>query len=260
VELQSIAGPLAQAGYALYAVSYDSVEVLNAFARKYGISYPLLSDEGSKAIRALRILNEEAPPPVFGIPHPGTFVLDAGGTVRSKHFYASYRERDTGVGTLAHVAGIEAPGHGTAFEAAADGVAVSAWLDKDQYAWGQRVWLTVDLQIAPGLHVYGQPVPEGYYPLEVTVAPIERVVVGAPVTPPPAPFRVEGLDEQFAVYEGSVRIEIPLTFMTVDGGALAVALTVSYQACSATDCLPPAAVSLVLPIEEAPLIERPQPK
>ncbi len=248
---------LARAGYALYAVSYDSVEVLAGFAQKYGISYPLLSDDGSRVIRELGILNHEAAEPVFGIPHPGTFVLDADGAVRSKHFYPSYRERDTGVGVLEHLLGIDGGGHGEHREAAASGITARAWFDKGTYAWGQRVWLNVELEVAPGLHVYGRPIPGGYYPLEVTVAPIERVVVGAPVLPPPRPFRIAGLDEQFAVYDGRVRVAMPLTFMIVDGGTLNVAVTVSYQACSATDCLPPMSVQFVLPVAEEPLVERP---
>jgi len=250
-------GQLSRAGYALYAVSYDSIEVLSGFAQKYGISYPLLSDEGSRVIKELGLLNHEAPEPIAGIPHPGTFVLDADGAVRSKHFYPSYRERDTGVGVLEHLLGLGGARQGAAQEDDADGVTARAWFDKDTYAWGQRVWLNVELEIAPGLHVYGRPIPEGYYPLEVTVAPIERVLVGAAVLPAPAPFRVAGLDEQFVVYDGRVRVEMPLTFMIVDGGTLAVAVTVSYQACSATECLSPASMRFVLPIAEQPLVERP---
>jgi hypothetical protein len=254
-----VAGQLSRAGYALYAVSYDSVEVLSGFAQKYGITYPLLSDEGSKVIRELGILNEDAAAPVFGIPHPGTFVLNPDGTVRGKHFYPSYRERDNGVGVLEHLAGIKSDSRGAPVEIAADGVTVRAWFDKDAYAWGQRLWLTVELDIVPGLHVYGRPIPDGYYPLEVAVAPIERVVVGASVFPSPAPFQLPGLDEEFAVYEQSVRVELPLTFMVVDAGTLNVELTVSYQACSATDCLSPASVHLTLPLAERALVERPKP-
>lgn len=246
------------AGYALYAVSYDSVEVLSGFAAKYGITYPLLSDEGSEVIRELGILNEQAPAPVFGIPHPGTFILNADGTVRSKHFYPSYRERDTGAGVLEHLIGISGAGHGAERATDSEGVTVKAFFDKDTYAWGQRVWLSVQLDIAPGLHVYGRPIPDGYYPLDVAVAPIDRVIVGAPEFPPPAPFRFANLDEEFAVYEGSVHIESPITFMLVDGGPLEVPVTVAFQVCSLTECFPPASVQLVLPIAELPLVERPQ--
>ncbi len=251
---------LSSGGYALYAVSYDGIEVLASFAAKYGIGYPLLSDEGSRVIRELGLLNEEAPEQVFGIPHPGTFVVNADGTVRSKHFYPSYRERDSGVSVLTHLLGLDGGGHGATREAAGEGVTVRAWFGKDTYAWGQRVWLTVEVEPAPGLHVYGRPIPEGYYPLDVTVAPIERLVVGEPVYPATTPFRIEGLQEEFAVYERRVRIGIPLTFMIVDGGAMEVEVAVSYQACSTTECLAPNTVRLALPIAEMPLVERPQPR
>lgn len=256
--MQSIHPELQAAGFALYAVSYDSVEVLNSFATKHGIDYPLLSDEGSQVIRSLGILNEAAAEAVFGIPHPGTFVLNEDGTVRSKHFYASYRERDSGVGVLEHLLGLETGTHGAMGEAKTAGVTVHAWFDKDTYAWGQRIWLTVELQIADGLHVYGRPIAEGYYPLMVEIEPFERLIIGEAEVPAGIPFLVEGLDEQFHVYEGCVRVRLPITFMMVDGGTLEVSFKVSFQACSAIECFEPQSVRLVLPIGELPLVERPQ--
>ena len=256
--MQSIRPELQAAGFALYAVSYDSIEVLNGFAVKHGVDYPLLSDERSQVIRSLGILNEAAAEPVFGIPHPGTFVLNEDGTVRSKHFYASYRERDSGVGVLEHLLGLEAGTHGAMDEAETAGVTVRGWFDKDTYAWGQRIWLTVELQIADGLHVYGRPISEGYYPLVVEIEPLERLTIGEAEFPAAVPFRVEGLDERFHVYDGSVRARVPVTFMLVDGGTLDVAFKVSFQACSASECFVPQTVRMVLPIGELPLVERPQ--
>ncbi|MBI5948172.1 MAG: redoxin domain-containing protein [Chloroflexi bacterium] len=241
-------------------MSYDGVEALRGFGAKYGISYPLLSDEGSAVIRALGLLNEQAAEPIMGIPHPGTFVLNADGSVRSKHFYPSYRERDTGVGVLEHLLGVEAAVHGAIRDASVESVAVSAWFDKDSYAWGQRIWLTVELDIPAGLHVYGRPIPDGYHPLEVELEPIERVLPGPPRFPETKPFRIDGLDEAFHVYEGKVRVQVPVTFMLVDGGTLDAGVRVSFQACTTTECLAPQSLRLVLPIAEQPLVERPQPR
>ena len=260
MELQAIRQELDEAGYALYAVSYDAVDVLSGFAAKHGITYPLLSDEGSVVIRDLGLLNEDAAPAVAGIPHPGTFVLNADGTIRSKHFYPSYRERDTGAGVLAHLLGMQRHGAITAAKSGEPGIAVTASLDNDSYAWGQRIWLAVELDIPPGLHVYGKPIPEGYYPLEVSVAPIDRVAIGEATFPEARPFQIAGLDEQFVVYEGPVTVSLPLTFMTVDAGTLTVDVSVSFQACSDTDCLLPTTVPLQLTIDERPLVERPTPR
>jgi peroxiredoxin len=58
VELQQRAAELDQGVTKLFAISYESVEVLADFTRKYGITFPLLSDEGSNVIRALGLYNE----------------------------------------------------------------------------------------------------------------------------------------------------------------------------------------------------------
>ena len=73
-------------------MSYDAVDVLATFAAKQNITYTLLSDEGSKVIRDLGLLNEH----VFehhaaygvpkrdhqwGVPYPGVSLLDAQGYV-----------------------------------------------------------------------------------------------------------------------------------------------------------------------------------
>lgn len=258
MELQKVSAALEETGIALFAVSYDAVDVLQGFAGRYGITYPLLSDEGSGVMRSLGILNEDAPPPVAGIPHPGVFVLDEDGRVAQKVFYPSYRERDTGAGLLEHALGIAAPTHGPAAQSAAEAVQVRAWLDRDTYAWGQRLWLSVDLEIAPGHHVYAPPTPGGYHPLTVTIDPIERVVFGAPRMPSGQPFRMEAFDEDFLVYEGTVRVELPISFMVVDAGTLTLNIHVGLQACTDSVCLLPATVDLALSADEVPLIERPQ--
>lgn len=258
MELQKVAEALEENGIALFAVSYDAVEVLRGFAERYGITYPLLSDAGSAVIRSLGILNEEAPAAVAGIPHPGVFVLDAEGLVAQKIFYASYRERDTGAGLLEHALGIAAPSRGPEARSAAEAVEVRAWLDRDTYAWGQRLWLTVELEIAPGHHIYAPPTPGGYHPLTVAIDPLERVMFGTPRLPASQPFRMEAFDEDFFVYEGTVRVEVPITFMVVDAGTLTLNIHVGLQACTDSVCLLPATIDLELSADEVPLIERPQ--
>ena len=104
---------LATQGVALFAISYDSIAILRAFATEHGISFPLLSDEGSHVIRSLGLLNERVQedhavygiqpnPRHVGVPYPGVFVLDERGVVVRKRFHDSYRERDTGSGLIAH--------------------------------------------------------------------------------------------------------------------------------------------------------------
>lgn len=85
----------------------EPVEVLRDFTREHGITFHMLSDEGSEVIRRLGMLNTQiAEQQAYygfavterhrGLPHPGTFVLDEHGVVTDKHFDQSYRDRPSG--------------------------------------------------------------------------------------------------------------------------------------------------------------------
>ena len=267
MELQASLGEYERNGIAVFAVSYDPVAALRAFSEKYGIGYPLLSDEGSVAITRLGLLNERlqehhayyggtARDEHWGVPYPGAFILDEHGIVVEKRFEDSYRERETAVGILEGAFGAVSSGHGAEAVAAGPGVQLRAYLDSPTYRSMQRLRLTVELEIAPGLHVYGQPIPDGYVPLSIEVEQIDGLVVGGVEAPVPHPFTVAGLDEQFHVYDGRVRLVQPLTFGLATSDQV-VSTTIRYQACSATDCQPPAAVHIELPVQMLSHVERP---
>ena len=243
------------------------MDVLRDFAAKYGITYTLFSDEGSRVIRALGLFNDQVyehhsaygiakQDRVWGVPYPGVFVLDAHGDVVQKRFQQSYRERETGAGLLQQGFGIASTEHGAEARDQAEGVQVCAYLDSDTYRFFQRLWLTVEFTIAPGLHVYGQPVPAGYMPLSIDLAPAAGLVVGTAQWPAPQPLHIAGLDEQFYVYEGKVTVSVPVTLTQEDDQTLQV--TIRYQACSMTDCFAPRTFALQVPVQAAEHIERPR--
>ncbi|MCA1586992.1 MAG: peroxiredoxin family protein, partial [Acidobacteria bacterium] len=121
MELQSRARELQDQGLGLAVISYDPPEVLAAFSRQHGLTFPLLSDPGSETIKRYGILNpvpEMALGPsasdpavraevqkyvsvvnpnarMIGIPFPGTFMLDRQGRVSSRFFEDFYIERNT---------------------------------------------------------------------------------------------------------------------------------------------------------------------
>jgi len=84
-----------QGGLGLAAISYDSPAILKDFADRRKIAFPLLSDPDSKIIRAFGILNESVKPGTaqYGIPYPGTYIVDPQGKVVSKYFEDDFRER-----------------------------------------------------------------------------------------------------------------------------------------------------------------------
>ncbi|HLZ25907.1 MAG TPA: peroxiredoxin family protein [Chloroflexota bacterium] len=264
VELQAVWPTLEAAGVALYAISYDAVATLAAFAEKRGITYPLLSDEGSRVIRALGLLNEHLADQhaVYGITtreeqhgvaYPGTFVLDDEGVIVAKHFEQSYRVRPTAALFREFALGGHADPPPDAPQVAGPGVEARAWTDAPTYRPYQQVRLHIRLDIPTGSHLFGAPAPEGYSPLRLEVDTLEGMTAEPPVVPAPHPFRVEGLDDEFVVHEGRVEATIPLLF-TSNLRQTTVRVRAIYQACSPTTCLPPAEVQLAVPLEGLDLI------
>ena len=97
MELQGRLADIHKTGMGLIAISYDPVTTLADFARRRGITFPLLSDPGSETIKRYGILNTtvDAKNALYGYPFPGTFVVDRRGVVTSRYFEEAYQERDT---------------------------------------------------------------------------------------------------------------------------------------------------------------------
>ena len=98
VELELSRTLLERNGVRMAAVSYDSQEILAAFAQKYSIGYPLLSDRTSETIRSFGILNENMAPHLksYGVPHPVEYLVSPDGTVLKKYFIPNYMNRVAG--------------------------------------------------------------------------------------------------------------------------------------------------------------------
>jgi DsbC/DsbD-like thiol-disulfide interchange protein len=77
--------------------------------------------------------------------------------------------------------------------------------------------------------------------------------VGEGDRPAPRSFRVDGLDEDFLVYEGTLLMTVPVLF-TSNVGPTTLALEVAYQACTDTTCFPPTSIRVELPLTGLDLI------
>jgi len=245
------------------------VQTLETFAAAQGISFPLLSDEGSRVIRELGLIDTEleAHHAAFGIktrddqhgvPFPITFILGTDGRVERTITEENYRVRTGGHRLLAELLGAPTAAPAGAPVATAHEAIVSAALrlDSPTYYAYQRLGLQIDLTIAPGWHVYGSSTPDGYVPLSIDVSSEPAGARLAPIAwPPTKPFRVVGLDEKFAVYDGNVPIDAPVEFIIQRGsGPARLAVTIAFQACSATECFAPSAISVTLDVPEAPTL------
>ena len=102
VQLQAVNESLEGAGYSVFAISNDPIEILSDFAAKHGITFPLLSDGDSAVIRAFGIMNQLIRPDEgqsmrwYGIPYPGTYYLDENMAVTDKDFHQHHARRASG--------------------------------------------------------------------------------------------------------------------------------------------------------------------
>lgn len=243
MQLQENLAQFERAGIAVFAVSYDTVEALGAFAGEFEITYSLLSDPEHRAIEATGILNTLISPEetaFYGIPFPGVYVVGTDGRIEEKLFYQHYSTRPSAATVLREGFGVDfdvsASPHA---DASGEGVRMRASMGSGGMVFMERAMLYVDFELDDGLHLYGQPVPEGYIATTVEVVAPEGVVVEAPRYPPTKPFRIAGLPDTFQVFEGRVRVAVPVQSRLTEGEAFPLEVTARYQACTERECLLP---------------------
>ena len=100
-ELQKSLPEIEATGAKLIAISYDAPATNAAATAKLGLTFPLLSDPGSKVIDAYGIRNHEAKGRGVGIPHPVFFILDQEGVIRVKLMREGYKVRPEGAEIIA---------------------------------------------------------------------------------------------------------------------------------------------------------------
>ncbi len=115
-------------------------------------------------IRAYGLLNETVAKdtPQYGIPYPGTFILDRAGVVTQKYFEKDFRQRYTASEILVRQYGGAAGAAGRSIETKHLQLTTSASLSTVH--WGQRLALVADIELKPGMHVYAPGV-QGYIPI-----------------------------------------------------------------------------------------------
>lgn len=102
-DLQKSLKEIEASGVQLVSISYDSEATLKAAAAKLGLTFPLLSDQGSKVIDAYGIRNHEATGRGAGIPHPVVYIVDQAGVIRAKLMRDGYRDRPESAEIIAGV-------------------------------------------------------------------------------------------------------------------------------------------------------------
>ncbi len=291
MELQSRTKELRDKGLGLAVISYDPPEIIAAFSRQHGITFPLLSDVGSETIKRYGILNTVAMeltgphakdpaladdiktyvsvvganPRMAGIAFPGTFILDRTGRVRSRFFEDFYITRNT-VSSMLMRAGTGASVAGA--KLSTEHLDVTTYPSDSAIAPGNRITLALDVVPHRGMHVYA-PGASGYRVIAVTLES-QPLIRALPMKYPASQiYFFKPLNERVPVYEKPFTL---LQEIVLDGtpqaqealrGKESIALTgtLDYQACNDTICFNPESVPLSWTFTLRPIVrERPVPR
>lgn len=259
VELQGRLEELRKSGMGVAAISYDPARVLEAFASQRGITYPLLSDEGSAIIRRFGILNTTIPKTHewHGIPFPGTFILNREGVVTARVFEEAYQERDTISSVMVRLGGrLDRP----ATKISAPHIAITSYASDAAAARGTRFSLVLDVVPEPKIHVYA-PGAAGYRTIALKVQEQPGLVVRDAHYPESEMYHFKPLDERVPVFQRPFRLvqDLMLDFSREGAAALrgktslTIEATLEYQACDDTICYRPQSVPLSWTIAVKPL-------
>jgi peroxiredoxin len=254
VELQDSVKGLSRNEVHVATISYDPPETLKQFAGAHQITYPMLSDQGSAVIREFGILNTNIPPDTrfYGILFPGQYLLAPDGTLRDKLFLSDF---ETGLSAsemlLTHY-GIPAAENGVTVNV--EDVRATIILSDKRGFGGQRLGTRVDFKVAPGWHIYGKPLPEGYTPTSVE---FDQSLVASQALrlPKPKPVKFELLGEALPVYEGEFKGEGYIVLnQKLAAGEQKLTGTINFQECNDNICKLPQSVHFEIPIKIEPYV------
>ena len=287
MELQERHEELRAQGLGVAAVSYDSQEVLAAFAERKGVAdVPLLSDADSSVIRAFGIYNHVAEegvgpdrddpavqadvaryvsvfganPMIVGTPFPGTFVVDREGRVTSRFFEEFYRERNTAANVMLKLGTPLSGIAGSSGETAH--LAIAASQSNPDVTVGSRFHLALDVTPKPGMHVYAPGADDlGYRVIGLHLDTPDFLRALPAEYPASEIYHFEPLDERVPVYQRPFRL---VQELVVEGSpeaaaqlaeldALTLTGRLDYQACDDAVCFNPASVPLTWTLAVQPL-------
>jgi AhpC/TSA family/Disulphide bond corrector protein DsbC len=250
VELQSNLQRIQAEGLGVAAISYDSVAVLKSFAERRGITFPLLSDPESKIIRDFGIFNDQSPPGTmqYGIPYPGTYLVDRAGRVTAKYFEDDFTQRYTSGDILVSRFGESAGAARTIAEGRH--LTVSASASNARVRSGQRISLVLEVALPARMHVYAPGVSSDYIPIDWSMKDTPAIVVRPVAYPGATMLRLKPIKATAPVYQGAFRLVRDVTVARdaalrplLDAeGNLTIEGALKYQACDDRTCYPPETV------------------
>ena len=249
IDLQNRLPNLEAKGLGLAVVTYDSTAVMADFARRRGITFPLLSDPGSPTIERYGILNTTvaATSSNYGIPFPGTFVVDRQGIVTARFFEEAYQERTTVSSIMLTLGADRRPV--AANRITTDHLQATTWATDEVVAPGSVFSIVFDISPRERMHVYA-PGATGYQIIGVTIEPNPLLITRPVVYPSSEIYFFEPLNERVPVFQKPFRLTQSLAVSAAPEQRAALAKvervtvkgTLDYQACDDRICFTPKSI------------------
>jgi len=263
VELQSRYADITKQGLGLIAISYDAPDTHKKFADSRGITFPLISDNGSAIIKRYGLLNDTVDPKsrTYGIPHPGTFIVDRKGVVVSRFFEDAYQERYTAATILSSLG---AKVGGSTASAETRHLSMTASISDTVAAPGERLAITVNVTPKPGMHLYA-PGKHDYQVVQLSLDPQPWLRAQTTIYPASEIYHFKPLDERVEVFMKPFRLRRDVTLLATQeaqkllGTMQSVTITgaFEYQACDDKVCFNPTRVPISFVVSVKGLDRRP---
>lgn len=197
---------------------------------------------------------------MYGMPWPGDYLIAPDGTVRDKLFLRDYQHRPSASQIV--LRDFDPDAEGNTVNVTTDQLSAAITLSTDRCFPGQEIAVSLGINLKPGWHIYGKPLPARYQATDLT---FDGPLVGQLKLefPAPRPMLLKGLGETLPVYEGEVRAlgklgikwspPAPVPFLEAFGkwikpGAYKIEGQLHFQTCTESVCEPPQAVKFELPM------------
>jgi len=144
---------------------------------------------------------------------------------------------------------------GTPVVVKAGGVRAEIVLSASRSSGGRKLGVAVDFDVAPGWHIYGEPLPEGEG-LTPTAIKFDGDLISEQKLdlPRPTPLRFEALNETLPVYQGSFKAKGSVMLkQKLAAGDYTIAGTLNFQECNDAICKMPQSVRFQIPIRIEPM-------
>jgi peroxiredoxin len=236
-------------GIHVASITYDSPEILKAFATRRSLHYPLLSDPDSAIIDAFGIRNHEATGHEAGIAIPNYYLIAPDGTIRRRIAETQLLDRVTSnyVYELLFGSGTAEPSR-TSVVPATPHLKVTLAQSDLSSAPGARNRLTIHFDLPKNSHLYAPGAETfGYHPIRLTLEPSELYQADSTAYPQSTILKFAKLNEKVPVFQASSSlaqdihaIRGPKTNAQFrEHPDLTIHGTLEYQVCTNTTCFAP---------------------